>query len=136
MVNLVNEDVLHTNWAMSQTTTELYLKRFEIWKQKSGCPDARAGNDSREFLYFLQTQQDACLEELLRFAKQELKLRCPVTSLNYLNDVTLALSRKKNLTWSTTMVISIILYRWAVDPAAGSSDRETPSNAGLSSRGQ
>ncbi len=95
MVNLVNEDVLHTNWAMSQTTTELYLKRFEIWKQKSGCPDARAGNDSREFLYFLQTQQDACLEELLRFAKQELKLRCPVTSLNYLNDVTLALSRKK-----------------------------------------
>ncbi len=94
-VNLVNEEVLAWQWNRSPKAAELYIKRFNVWKQENHCPDAQPNEGDRHFRKFLQELQEKCLAEQLRFAKEDLKMQAMVTSLNYTSHIPLALLRDK-----------------------------------------
>lgn len=94
-INLVNEETLSNNWATAPEGVELYRKRFDIWRKERGITDGRVDSSDRVFASFLHELQSKCLDEQMRFVKEELKLKTLVTSLNYINAVPLALQRDK-----------------------------------------
>ena len=94
-VNLVNEEVLTSEWSRSPSAVKLYQERFEKWKREHHLPNAKMANNDKHFLKFLYELQAKCLDEQLRFFREELKMNALVTSLNYLTDLPLALLRDK-----------------------------------------
>lgn len=94
-VNLINEDVLPFKWNLSPKAAQLYIKRFEQWKKENNCPNAQANEGDRYFRKFLQELQKKCLDEQLRYVREDLKMRTMLTSLNYTSLVPLALMRNE-----------------------------------------
>ncbi len=94
-VNLVNEEVLSTQWNRSPQAAKLYTERFETWKKENNCPKAQPNDGDRNFRKFLQELQEKCLAEQLRYAREELKMQAMLTSLNFTSHIPLALLRDK-----------------------------------------
>ncbi len=94
-VNLVNEEVLTGEWSRSPSAVKLYKERFEEWKKANNAPGAKMDNNDKQFLKFLYELQAECLDEQIRFFREELGMKALVTSLNFQTDLPLALLRDK-----------------------------------------
>lgn len=90
-LNLINEDVLETLWNRTEKSRRLFEEAF-----RKTLP---AGTDFQEavrtgFKTFLVKLQQKRLEELLDFARNELRLKIPISSLNMMDDPYLTLMRR------------------------------------------
>ncbi|MBP5234019.1 MAG: hypothetical protein J6333_11510, partial [Planctomycetes bacterium] len=95
LLNLVNEENLNTCWAANPAAAKLYRDAFAKWAEKRGVKNAKADNSDRRFRQFLDEIEGACHAEQIRFCKEELKVAALITSLNWQNDVPLALMRER-----------------------------------------
>ncbi len=80
--NLVNEEVLSTVWQATPEITALYREKFAEWRMTNGAPEG-------DFPRFLLELQGTVLDEQIAFAKNELKLKSMITSLNHVCDASL-----------------------------------------------
>ncbi|MDR0932001.1 MAG: hypothetical protein LBM70_03155 [Victivallales bacterium] len=94
-VNLINEDSITDQWS-KPGAKELFLAKFEEWKQKHNFPKAAALNSDRQFRRFLQELQDVAYGKMRTFLKEELKIRTMITSLNHSADIPQALIRSRH----------------------------------------
>ena len=94
-INLVNEETLSNNWSRTPESVALYKAKFEEWKKANKISDGSADNGSRIFKEFLAKTQEDCLNEQIRFIKEDLKMKTMVTSLNYVSTVPLTLLRDR-----------------------------------------
>ena len=95
-VNLVNEETLISNWTSYPQSTNLYKEKFRQYLELHGLdPATPAHNSNPVFFRFLNELQQKVLEEQIHFVKNELKLKILVTSLNYVNHLSLALLRQQ-----------------------------------------
>lgn len=78
-VNLLNEDTLSFVWQRGSSKGKRYEDAFNKYKDSR----TTGAEYNREFLLFRINLQMKWLSELLAFTRDELKLKVPVTSLNY-----------------------------------------------------
>ncbi len=93
-VNLVNEENLTVMWNKHPDSAKLYTAKFAEWCQANG-KQGKPNKTDPAFRAFLDDVQGKCLAEQMRFVKEDLKLKTLVTSLNFVNDVPLALLRNE-----------------------------------------
>ena len=79
---LVNEDALREVW---HGAPKLYRQAFEEWKKKRGIRTGIASNSDRIFLRFLHECQEKAIKEEIRFVREELKVKIPLTGSNFGN---------------------------------------------------
>lgn len=94
-INLVNEDNLGRAWSGSSGARHLYTAKFEEYKKKNNIPSAKAESNDRNFIKFLVETKMASLNEMADFVRNELKMKCMITSLNFRNDSYLTLMRSE-----------------------------------------
>ena len=94
-LNLVNEECLSYIWQKTPTSRKRYTELFNIWKETNNCPNATASNNDRYFQKFLYFLQKKALKQQITFIKDELKLKVPLASLNFLYDTPLTLLRSQ-----------------------------------------
>ena len=94
-INLINEETLSNNWSRTPSSVKLYEAAFRKYCDEKKLPRSEASNGNPVFNRFIFELQDAVLAEQIRFVKDELKMKALVTSLNYMNDMPLALMRNR-----------------------------------------
>lgn len=80
-LNLVNEDGLAYVWD-NPLTRDLYKEAFERYCADRGITGREMKSSDRVFLKFLDELQRKVLLEQIDFVKNELKVKCPVTSIS------------------------------------------------------
>lgn len=94
-VNLVNEETLTSHWNRTSSSVKLYEAAFAEYCAKKRLKGGAASNTNPIFVRFLYELQDRALAEQIRFVKETLGVKAMVTSLNYLNQIPLALLRRR-----------------------------------------
>lgn len=94
-INLVNEETLTSHWNRTSSSVKLYEAAFAKYCAKKRLKGGAASNTNPVFVRFLYELQDRVLAEQIRFVKETLGVKAMVTSLNYLNQIPLALLRRR-----------------------------------------
>ena len=95
-VNLVNEETLSANWDRSPESVKLYQQAFRRYLAERGLdPATPAVTSNPVFFRFLNELQEKVLAEQIDFVKSEVKMKALVTSLNFINDLSLSLLRQR-----------------------------------------
>ena len=92
-LNLINENNLSANWRNCPEMIPVYEEKFNIFLKKNPIvlPFTRNGR----FMQFLNEVQAGCIAEQIRFLREEVKLKCLITDLNYLNSPAVIPLREK-----------------------------------------
>ena len=85
-VNLVNENALIGVWNSGRTSLgarKIYLQKFEEYLQAGQLtPDEKQLTRNGIFIEFLNALQSRCIQEQMRFLKEEIGLKALITDLN------------------------------------------------------
>ena len=85
-VNLVNENALIGVWNSGRTSLgarKIYLQKFEEYLQAGQLPpDGKQLTRNGIFIEFLNALQSRCIQEQMRFLKEEIGLKALITDLN------------------------------------------------------
>ena len=91
-LNLVNENTLISEWNGARTSLaarKIYLDKFEEYLSALDLPAAeKAEKRDGLFIEFLNKTQAKCIEEQIRFLRDELKLKALVTDINHQSQFT------------------------------------------------
>ena len=75
-LTLVNEELIELTWGRSAELVPRYRALFGEWKERKGIP----ADDESSFKDFLGELEKDMMDDLTSFAKEELRLRCPVNT--------------------------------------------------------
>lgn len=89
---LVNENVNLNLLNENPRMAKVYVQKFDEYRRRNNLPESSAEQSNPVFHEFLQRSQLASTERQIRFFKEELGLRIPVTGLNHIAPYT-ALNR-------------------------------------------
>ena len=89
---LVNENVNLNLLNENPRMTKVYVQKFDEYRRRNNLPAGSAEQSNPVFHEFLQKSQLASTERQIRFFKEELGLRIPLTGLNHIYPYT-ALNR-------------------------------------------
>ena len=81
--NLVNEDTETYLLFNSKVTQRYYQDIFGEYCQKNKIKDTRVSMGNKDFVRFLTTLQQEKTGEMMRYLKEDLKIKFPLTSANY-----------------------------------------------------
>lgn len=93
-LNLINENPLVHAWKLCPATIPIYEKKFNEYLKANKIAENTPQRDGH-FIHFLNKLQAKCIDEQIRFLKQDIKLQTLISDLNHRSLYSIASLRDK-----------------------------------------